>query len=178
MHTRYSCLMCGFLSIVLFTPEVSAHKLRVFATTTNGIDISGYAYAAGGFRLAGQRLQVADTNANKIAELITGANGEFTYTATSRADHIIILQTDDGHGASARVSAERLVGLSNAPLTSPLSPARIADAEAAAAVDENKARAEDKVRIRAIIGGIGYIAGFFGLLALWKTRTRRHRTTS
>ncbi len=84
-----------------------AHSIKVFATT-EGETITGYAYSRGGERIRNQSIFIKNTAGNLLGETRTDENGEFRFTATSRCDHVIVLELADGHRASFTVTADEL----------------------------------------------------------------------
>lgn len=158
----------AFAVLLLFAAPAEAHRLKVFASA-EGAAISGYAYFSGGGRARGTEVIAAGPDGTPVFQGVTGGEGEFAFQATRRMDHIIIVDGADGHRASFTLHADEI-------------PAHLpAGAEAAAiaptpdaVLDEAIARQirplreqieayQDEIRLRDIIGGIGYIVGLAGL---------------
>lgn len=103
-----------------------AHSLYVFATAEGEI-ISGYAYSRGGDRIRQQPIVIQAPDGAVLGETTTDDNGEFSFTATQRIDHVVVLETADGHRATFTVPADELPETLAAPE---------ADAEPAQAASE------------------------------------------
>jgi nickel transport protein len=93
--------------LLLFVPPAAAHKVKLFATA-EGPDIHGYAYYTTGGVPKDATVQVQDRDGNLLAEVTTGAEGQFTFTATERRDYQFALELADGHRASFTVTAAEL----------------------------------------------------------------------
>lgn len=94
------------LVAVLATPAL-AHKIKVFATT-EGTAITGYVYFPGGSRPAGAPVTVTAPDGSVLGTMTTDAEGGFRFEATRRIDHIVTVDTGDGHRGSFLVKAEQL----------------------------------------------------------------------
>lgn len=98
-------VMIVVVSTIGVSQPCSAHSIKVFATA-EGDTISGYAYSRGGDRIRNQPIVIQNADGTVLGETTTDDNGEFTFPATQRIDHVIILETADGHRASFTVSAD------------------------------------------------------------------------
>lgn len=174
--------------------EALAHQLRVFAFA-DGARITGSAYFAGGGAATGARIEVRDEGGALLAELIPDATGHFDYLAQAAIDHRILAISGDGHRAEWRVAADELIGAPQVaveqpesapdaptapaatPLQAGLDPAMEAAIERAVArqirpLREQLIAAEERTRLRDILGGFGYILGLTGLALWWRSRHR------
>ena len=163
-------------------PDIGlAHKVKIFATTEGG-QITGFAYYPGGAKYINSPISVSGPDGRLLAEIQTNEQGAFTYKPTSNQTHVFTIATKDGHKAEFRVAANatstgpasqqnRPAPLgANAP-TKPGEPRpdnleAIINKSVARQINplrEDIARYEQKVRLHDIIGGIGYIFGLFGL---------------
>jgi len=84
-----------------------AHKIKLFAAVEGKV-ISGYGYFPGGGRLKNARLDVIGPDGQKIGEILTNENGEFSYEAKVRVDHQLVMDSGDGHLAKFLISADEL----------------------------------------------------------------------
>lgn len=176
---------------LLLSLPAQAHRLKVFAFA-EGDRIDGSTYFVGGAPASGAKVEVQSSDGTVLATLNPNADGKFSFQAVSAIDHVFVSNTGDGHVARWTVSAEELAGreAGAAHATSKSSPPP-GDAEPApegtkleAQVEQAIAQQirplreqlvayEDQVRLRDILGGIGYILGLAGLTAWWQQR-RRH----
>lgn len=178
-----SSILTMFL-MALVSPIAQAHLLKVFAFADGNL-ITGSAYFVGGAPAAGAGVQVMNADGQLLDSLTPDADGKFSYRATSEEDHVIVADTGDGHLAKWLVTAAELTGNgglpSNQDSTAQASSDNAPDpdhSELTAMVEAAVARQvrplreqiiayEESVRLQDIVGGIGYIAGIFGLAAWW-----------
>jgi nickel transport protein len=173
-----------------------AHKLKVFAAAV-GARIEGSVYFVGGGPARGARIVVESADGTLIEALNADDSGAFAFTAKVRTDHVIVTSSADGHSARTTIPASVLpaslplpasgLGASAAEgrdLTAPAPPhegktgdlaameARIAEAVAqqVAPLREQLSAYEDRVRLRDVLGGLGYILGLAGLFAWMRAR--------
>jgi nickel transport protein len=185
------------LTLAAATPA-HAHKLKVFATA-DGAAIEGRVYFVGGAAAPGVAVAIEVPPGTSIAAMATDGDGRFRFQASSRTDHLIVADTGDGHAARFTIAATELPVSLSAPAAvagppssrgfSGRADAHIADPEvppASVLVDmladavssqvrplrEQLNDYEDQVRLRDIIGGIGYIFGLAGTV-LWLRAARR-----
>lgn len=174
-----------FAGIVMTALCVSAHahRLNLFATASNGV-IAGNAYFSDGKPAKGLAVQAVAPDGTLLGQTNTNDEGRFEYKPLSLGGAVTLKTVSgDGHAAEFTVSAAELSG-------APVAPERLTTAETTAGaavggieriVDEAVSRQvrplreqldafEHEVRIRDVIGGIGYIVGAVGLVALLKSR--------
>ena len=179
-----------------------AHRFTLFASA-DGTTITGSARFAGGGTPAGETVVAHDPAGRELARTTTDADGAFSLEATQRIDHHLVIETADGHVARFVVSAAELPAslptrdgpAVDAPADAAMAavggdapaatlPASIDEAALAALVDEAVRRRvqplreelfafQEAVRFRDVLGGIGYIVGFFGLIAYGLSLRRR-----
>jgi len=181
-------IVCISALLLLFSSPVSGHRVNIFAATESS-RISGYVYFSGGSRAKNVTVQVSGPDGAEFGHVSTNEKGEFTYEATHGCDHLLTVETADGHRATWTVKAdelpESLPGASAKGDGEPVAPARAeapllapADAPGVRAVEqriaqsvaaqvrplrEQIARLEEKIRLRDVIGGIGYLLGVAGI---------------
>jgi nickel transport protein len=182
-------------------PQGGAHTIHLFATV-EGSTITGRAYFPSG-PAKDVPVRAYDLQGALLGETRTDDAGAFTLPVQKHCDHKLVVETEDGHRAEFAVSAGELTGESSAPAEATASPAR-ADAapqppqtsatptavptqdELRALVEEavqkelaplrqQLAESEARVRLRDVLGGIGYIAGIAGFYLL--LRGGRGRST-
>lgn len=173
-----------------------AHKLKVFATAV-GERIEGTVYFVGGGPARGARILIENPDGTLIEALNADDAGAFAFTAKLRADHVIVTNSADGHSARTTIPASLLpaslplpapeLGTSLAEAREAVVPApsqeggtgdlaamesRIAEAVAqqVAPLREQLSTYEDQVRLRDVLGGLGYILGLAGLFAWMRAR--------
>lgn len=183
------------LACLLTATPAAAHKLKVFATA-QGATVSGYVYLSGGSRPAGVPVTVQTPDGETLATLETGGDGRFSFEAGHRRDHVIVAEID-GHRGTWTVPAKDLpphlpgpagsgadsAAASPAAPAHPAQPPAASSAELRTMVEEAVARQvaplreqlntyEDSVRWHDVLGGLGWIAGLFGVAA-WVSARRR-----
>lgn len=200
---RAAALVLVLAGLLAGVAPAAAHKLKVFATVEGGA-ITGFAFFVGGGRPEGAHVAFRDDAGHDLASAITDTSGAFAFTPAKAEDITVVVDAGDGHSAQTHIAAERLAPLADPavgaaapspaamaptaePASRPAAPAAGCDpALMARLVDEAVARqirplleaeaeAEDKVRFRDVVGGIGMIVGLFGT-ALWaSTRAKARR---
>lgn len=181
------------LALLLVSAETLAHKLQVFAFA-DGARIEGSAYLAGGGAATGARISILDPAGKVLAEPVPDGEGNFSYQAQAPADHLVVAETGEGHRAQWRVSAAELAAAfpgTAVPTGAPAPGPGPAAAQARATVGTDEAllalieqavgrqigplrrelmAAQERARLRDILGGIGYILGVAGLAVWWRSR--------
>ncbi|MEJ2395023.1 MAG: hypothetical protein P8045_15865 [Candidatus Thiodiazotropha sp.] len=178
---------------------LSAHKLKVFATA-EGEKILGQAYFVGGAGAGGATIRITDTEGRVLAQPKPDEEGNFSYRVEQRMDYRVEADSQDGHIASWTLRADEFSsGLPVAEATGqpasgdlaapePVQPTAEALSRAAERVSVQQVEAavarqirplrealqaqEERVRLRDIVGGIGYIIGLAGLGLWWGGRRR------
>ncbi|MFO1153334.1 MAG: hypothetical protein U1E42_06675 [Rhodospirillales bacterium] len=194
-------LPLGLVLILAAVTPAHAHKLKVFATA-DGATIDGRVYFVGGAAAPGARIAIEAPPGTPIASLVADADGAFRYEATRRVDHLFAADTGDGHSARFTIAAQDLPSAlppgpspvqAADPLTDPIAPETHASTDgvslppSATALRAMLSEAvasqvrplrqqmndyEDQLRLRDIVGGIGYIVGLAGV-ALWMKARQR-----
>ena len=97
----------GVLGGVLCGRPALAHKLNVFGYA-EGKTIHGEAYLRGGAPVRDAPVAVFDAEGNRLAEVTTDAEGKFSFDATLRCDHRLVVDAGAGHSAEFTVPADEL----------------------------------------------------------------------
>jgi len=161
--------------------DALAHKVSVFAVA-EGEFITGECYFSGGGRPKDCVVEFFDSVGRKLGQTRTDAEGRFSFRPNVRTDHLIVLDTGDGHRTEFTISAAELPAALSAPPTAARSgPPDDLDKRIARAVAkelrplrEQLSRAERRIRLRDILGGIGYIFGLAGVAAYFNRRRKRN----
>ncbi len=157
----------------------AAHDLHIFALVEGG-RVTGEANYIGGGPLKDAPVEVHGAGGTLVHETTTDDRGAFTFPAKGDSDLTITVETDDGHHGHFTIPANQLPG--SAPAAQPAvakhdsADLRTVVAEAVAK-QVNPLRAEldalrNQTRLRDILGGVGYIFGVAGVVALIKARRR------
>jgi nickel transport protein len=182
----------------LFASSASAHGIHVTASV-DGKTIHGRVTFQGGAPVKNCTITGHDAADGVLAQSKTDDDGGFSLEAKWRCDYHIEAETDDGHGGEYVLKAALLP--SDLPLRENLPAAEISPAESAhrhaaddtgdenpwtveqirniqAKLDAQKEKIdayESSIRVRDVLGGIGYIFGVFGLYAVAVNYQKRHR---
>jgi len=165
----------------VFTLAAHAHSIDLFAITF-GDGIHGMVQYADGAPVANAEVEVTWTapgsadGENGSATFETDGDGKFQYQPTARGEYLFTCRTPDGHRAAYSVQY-RLPDARSEPLP------RLWDREMEEAANSAVERQigslrtqlheyEQRTRLRDVLGGIGYILGLAGVVALIKTRRR------
>jgi nickel transport protein len=180
------------LLILLRGTPAFAHKVNVFATV-EGRTIRGEVYFRGGAAAQNAKVEVLDPAGEKLAEATTDQQGKFSLEARYRCNYRLVADAGEGHAGEYTVEAGELpddlpargssatstAGESPPPVVSPHPTAPAAPAADDARLKEmletavakqigllrrDLDRYQAEIRLRDILGGIGYIVGITGLL--------------
>ena len=157
-----------------------AHKMKIFATT-DGETISGYAYLSGGGRIQKTTVNAFDpADMSSITNVVTDAEGRFSFGIASKHDHLLRIDLGDGHMAEWLVKSEEPPAASQPTGTAPESDAvgneHILPLQHQISMLQEQLEAyEEKVRLHDILGGIGYILGLAGI-AFYFMGKKRNRS--
>ncbi len=167
------------LGVALVTPVAVAHDVHLFATY-DGEVVHGRAYFAGDVPAAGLTVNVLTAEGMPLGTTETNAEGRFTYVPEQGGALRFVVETVDGHRASITLNLAKDEGQEEIEIDvrSPASGdieemIERAVAHEVAPVLEEMNRLENRVRFQDVIGGIGYIVGVMGLIAFWKSRSRK-----
>jgi nickel transport protein len=153
--------------LLLLAAPAQAHRLSLTAHLAVDV-ISGTAEYLPGGPAQGGTIRLRDAAGTVLAETTTDKTGAYTLPAQPGAQ--IECVTLDGH------RAEIPAPISTAAVPSTVSAS--GEVEAAVArqlqpVLDRLQSLEETTRLRDVLGGIGYIVGFAGLLGWWKSRPRK-----
>ena len=158
------------IAVMLFcVVPAFAHQIYVVAHA-HGATIHGEAYFRGKTPTRNAKVTAFDPAGEKIGETTTDEQGKFTLEAKYRCDHRLLVAVGDGHGAECVVAAAGLPD--SLPARSHAPPVHAASAQDAglegvraeiAALRDTLERYERRIRLRDILGGIGYIVGVAGV---------------
>ncbi len=171
----FAVLLCLSSSAAL------AHGLNVFVRTEGGVE-KGNAYFTGGVPAKNVKVQVVDAAGQVLGEMETDAEGNFTYSGKRPAGPVtFVASTPDGHRAESKLDGAERAGPAQAnPVAAELVHDETVGAPAVASSEKQLGeiqvaldRLEQRLWLRDVIGGIGYIFGLAGLWALWKSRQGR-----
>jgi nickel transport protein len=173
--------------------EAAGHVVNVFAVV-EGKTIRGEVYFRGGVAAQGAKVEAFDPQGKKLAEVTTDAEGKFSFPARFRCDHRLLAHAGEGHAGEYTIEAAELPddlplpsggaesptgqppppAVSPAPSILPAAPSgdtrlgqamEVALSKQIAALQRELHDLENTLRIRDIVGGVGYIFGVMGLIA-------------
>lgn len=140
---------------LLFSANVAAHALHIFAQY-DGSAISGKAYYSDQTPAAETYVEAVKMGETEPAVYgKTDREGRFSLPFSQEGSFNVIIEGAEGHRAEMVVQK-----IANQPLSS----------SELQLLREEIAQLKDKIYWRDILGGIGYILGIFGIVALLKTR--------
>lgn len=175
--------------LILCGGGAEAHKLKLFASG-NGKVITGKAYFPGGGIVPNAKILITAANGKELGVTTTDQEGEFSFEAMQYCDHLLVLESADGHRAEWLVKKEELAeslptlssGLAvpgdteleeelNQEITSaaPAIPAESLLAEVRTLstqvekMREELAIFQEEIRFRDILGGVGFLFGISGM---------------
>jgi nickel transport protein len=188
----YLILIFVFLIIMMINIPALAHKVIIFAYV-EGDRVYTESYFSDGKKCIDSKIEVFDNQGNELLEGLTDGEGEFSFEVPPEdGDLKIVLTAGMGHRAEYSISADELRGATGLIKEEPEESVSVISPETSSvdlkeiqsliedALDEKlkpimkeiKKSQEDKISPTEIIGGIGYIIGFFGILAYFLSRKR------
>ena len=177
------------IGLLIVAPPAGAHKINIFAAWEDN-RITGYAYAPGGVRIIGVSVELFDQAGQSVAKATTGDKGDFSFPVTTPGRYKVILDLGDGHRGEfkVRVGAAPAATKPAAPAgpgqaASPAVKPTVDPAAIEAAVDKAISHRltpvlakldelEDRIGLRDVVGGLGFIIGLMGLAAYFKSKGR------
>lgn len=187
MPNRFKLIIAvALIGLLAVAAPAGAHKIKVFAAWEND-RIAGYAYAPGGARIKGTQVELFGPDGHSVAKATSDDQGNFSFPVKDQGRYKIVLDLGDGHRGEFTVrvgtapQAARPTGpvKTSAPTVGPgLDPAAVE-----AAVEKAIGRRltpvlakldqlEDRIGLRDVVGGLGYIIGLMGLAAFFKSKSR------
>ena len=189
------------VSLLLCPASAFAHKLYVFARL-EGATIHGRAYFPGDVPAQHIDVIARDPSGRELGRTTTDDKGNFLFTARKRVDHCLTAETPDGHAGQYTVhaaalpdslSADGATDAGGPQIASPATdhagapvPAAGKDPESAAVgdqlaelgrqIDDLRQQvydSEERLRLRDLLGGIGFILGLAGVAFYMQARRRR-----
>ena len=177
-------LATAALCLMLAPWPALAHKV-IASVYPAGRAIEGEIGFSNGDMAANSKVTVTDPAGRPLGETITDEGGVFLFTPTEPVDHVFRADLGAGHVAEVTMSAADVGGLlgkaTPAAATVPpdAAPAPTTASPGGAALDETAlarivrdemrplrqeiAAYKEKNDLQSILGGIGYIAGLFGI---------------
>ena len=167
------------VGITLATTGAVAHDIHLFARV-EGEAIHGRAYFAGDEPASGLTVYVLTAEGMPLGAAETDSEGRFTYRPEQEGPLRLVLETVEGHRASLTIDfAKDEISEEVEIERHALAPSEIEEmieravAHEVAPVLEEMDRLGNRIRFQDVIGGIGYIVGVMGLIAFWKSRSRK-----
>ena len=84
-----------------------AHEVLMYASAA-GKTIKGSVYFSGGAEVQNATIRVLGPDGEQLGETTTNREGDFTFEAEVRADHVFVATTPGGHRATYTVEASEL----------------------------------------------------------------------
>lgn len=168
------------LLVVAVALPAHAHKLSIFATATDG-QVQGKVYFPTG-AASGLTVTLVDAEGNVVEKTDSDADGRFKLPLSTSLPLTVVSETVDGHRAEfaldAPEAAESPAESNDTAMPATATGASLSEAEIRGIVHEELqplreqlAEQAGRSRARDIFGGIGYIVGVFGLVALLKRQS-------
>ena len=189
------------LLLLLFPSLASAHTLYLFVEDIQHGTIHGRAYFPGDVPAQHADVIARDPSGRELGRTATDENGNFSLIVGKRVDHCLVAETADGHSSRPFVvHASALPDSlpSDVPGGGVSQAASLADSRAATPISlapkENEAvavreqltelsaqvellrrqvsEADERLRVRDVLGGVGFILGLAGVALYMKARRK------
>jgi len=190
------------LVLALAAPAALAHNVTLSAWSAGDVIEGEVGLSSGELAEAGTVVRVLGPDGEELGTTTVGADGLFRFEPVTPVPHRFVADLGQGHVAEATLAVDELPavvaagggGSGSAQAATPAATAAEAAASAAtAAIDAARletlvaaavqrelaplkrqlAAREQEADLQALIGGIGYICGIFGLLFFVYARRRR-----
>lgn len=169
--------------LVLAATQATAHRMDLSVRVV-GNELHGTATFHGARPAVGAAVEVRDPLGEVLARAVTGEDGRFQVPLTRRVPLEVVVEAADGHLARRSVSAEALppelptaAEAAAAAQTESLNALaeRLAGDTASqlAPIHDRLAELEQRIWLRDVLGGVGYILGLAGVAAYMLSRRRR-----
>ena len=135
-----------FTTVLIASSVANAHKVSIFVDTDCRV-ISGEVYFSGGAPGRNLQMSITSPDGEYLGETKTDDQGMFTFNATRDCEHILTVETADGHGAKLIVR----------PFTMQV---------------DKSGLEKTSIRIRDVVAGLGYILGLTGIACYLQTRRK------
>ncbi|MBF0481399.1 MAG: hypothetical protein HQK81_13395 [Desulfovibrionaceae bacterium] len=192
---RLAALMALMISCLCLAAPASAHKVNVFAYVEKD-EIAGEGYFSDGHKARSSTVIVKDASGNELAKTTTAKDGTFRLPLPKADPPLTVyLFASEGHentyvlkasdiGPGSGEPAAPVIGQTPGQIQSPNAAQEVPPAWIAAAVDQAVAarlapiRAQlarlaeqgDRVTLKDVFGGLGWILGIFGAAAYAASR--------
>lgn len=155
---RFSLILSAFLAILV--QQATAHGINLIAQY-DGQVVSGKSYYSDQTPVAETYVEVVRKGEKEpLVYGKTDAQGNFRLSLTAEGELEVIIEGMEGHKVTA---------IANRLSASP------SDLNGLQTLREDIDQLKNKLFLRDILGGIGYILGFFGLWALLKARRTQEK---
>jgi nickel transport protein len=178
-----SFLFFSLLQLVFFSSNpVYAHKVSTYAYR-EGDKIFGECYFVDGSPCKNSKVEIYNARGDKILETTTDEKGKYSFTITEKGTLRIVISAGEGHKAKYKLEG---IGGETVKKETPLTQHHpsINKDEIKQIIEEamdakfselkteiiNLHKQMDKVTLRDLIGGIGYIFGVWGIITLLKNK--------
>lgn len=161
-------------TIVTFGVAISAaaHEMHLYVAA-EGNSLKGKAYFEDDAPAANMTVLVETEEGEEIASLSTDEDGTFVYTPDAAHLLVFVATTPDGHRETFKVDAAEVASILTPPVAGAEEITGDRLAQQIAALREQTNDLQQRLWLRDVIGGIGYIVGVLGLFAFWKARQSR-----
>lgn len=184
---KIAFLVLIFLSV--YASHAVAHKVNAYAYREKD-NVVGECYFVDGSPCKNSKVEIYDGKGNKIAETITDERGRFAFKTEAKGELRLVILAGEGHRAEYRVEAlekpEKRERAKNEPAqeSKKAFQTSINREELREIVDEaidtklqglkmemmDIRKQLERIALRDVIGGIGYIFGVWGIIMLIKRK--------
>ena len=187
------------LLFLLAAPAALAHNVDVWAWSAGDVIEGEIGFSSGALAEAGTVVRVLGPDGRELGTTTVGEDGLFRFEPTAPMPHRFVADLGQGHVAETTLAVDELPAAVTAQADATTGAAQAATSTStaagatAAAVDATELETlvasavqrelaplkrqlttrEQEADLQAVIGGIGYICGIFGLLFFVYARRRR-----
>lgn len=193
LNPAYFFLIAVFIQFLFlyFSPDAYAHKVSTYAYR-EGDKVFGECYFVDGSPCKNSKVEVYDSKGRKITETMTDEKGRFSFKTSETGELKIVIPAGEGHRAEYRLEAVEKPEKKEVKKQEPVKEAQrpqfpqtsINKEELKQIIDEamdaklqglrgemmDLRKQMDRVSLRDVIGGIGYILGVWGIIMFLKRK--------
>lgn len=186
-HILLTIILSQFFFLFVST-HTHAHKVNIYASREEN-KILGECYFIDGKPCKNSKVEVYNINGIEILETITDEKGKFSFTTKEKSDLKIIISAGEGHRAEYKIKGV----IDKKEIKDAINKDRKNQSEFQHSINKEELKQiidevmdaklhglkgeiidirkqMDKINIRDIIGGIGYILGFWGIIMLLRRK--------
>jgi len=171
-HKILKTFIC-FLYLLVLSTSALAHKVNVYAYAENDT-VYTESYFPDGKKVKGGKIEVYDSDGNRLLCGVTDNNGRFNFKIPKRDNMKIVLNASMGHRSSSILSRDELPELADGTVGgAPETGDGITHVETGQIMKKLSKLEEKRISLTEVVGGLGYIFGIAGITFYFMSKRKR-----